>query len=104
MDRVDDLAVLIKEITKDHPLTETEVSALAVYADIHGYSDAVHAYRDYYAVCDWLECTSRISPKERKDLLALVEGPLKRINDKLSLSTSYGKFKRSDEHESPVEP
>lgn len=94
MYHVDELAVLIKEITKDHPLAETEVSALAVYADILGYSDPVHAYRDYYVVCDWLECTSRISSKERKDLLALAEGPLKRINDKLFLSTAYGKFKK----------
>ena len=37
MDRVDQLVVLIKEITKDHPLSETEVSALAGYADFSAY-------------------------------------------------------------------
>ena len=94
MDRVDELAVLIKDITKDHPLSETEVSALAVYADILGYSDTGRAYLEYCAICDWLECTSRISPKERKDLLALADGALKRIKDKLFLSTAYGKFEK----------
>ena len=94
MDRVDELVVLIKEILKDHPLTETEVSALAFYADIFAYSNSHQAYTQYCAVCYWLECTSRIFPKERKDLLALADGPLKRINDKLFLSTAHGKFEK----------
>lgn len=83
MDRVDELAVLIKEITKDHPLSEIEVSALACYADFSAYTDVGRAYLEYCTVCDWLECTSRISPAERKAL-----------KDKLYLSTSYGKLKK----------
>ena len=79
MDRVDQLAVLIKEITRDHPLSETEVSALACYADILGFTDAGRAYMEYCAVCDWLECTSRISPKERKDLIALCTATFKAV-------------------------
>lgn len=94
MDRVEELAVLIKEITKDHPLSEIEISALACYADILGYSDTGRAYLEYCAICDWLECTSRISPKERKDLLALGDKAIQRIKDKLYLSTSYGKLKK----------
>lgn len=92
MDRVDDLVVLITEITRDHPLSETEVSALAYYADILGFSDTGRAYLEYCAVCDWLECTGRISPAERKALLALGDGAIKWIKDELYLSAAHGKL------------
>ncbi|MBR1407383.1 MAG: hypothetical protein IJ573_00610 [Clostridia bacterium] len=59
----------IVEILKDHPLSEIETNMLAEYADCSRMTEA--ASIQYGTVEDWLECSSRISPRERKELKEL---------------------------------
>ena len=70
------LAARIHEITKDHPLRELEADYLAeAVLESQGRGGIVtnreRALERYVAIVDWLECTGRISPAERSELLAL---------------------------------
>lgn len=66
----------IREITKDHPLTELEVGTLAEYWDqceLARQADTnARQYVEYRTVVDWLQSTSRISPREHRELMELV--------------------------------
>jgi hypothetical protein len=66
----------IREITKDHPLTDLETMMLGDYADqctVERMADGNAAQvKEFRTVVDWLECTGRISPKEHRELLAVV--------------------------------
>lgn len=66
----------IREITKDHPLTEVELDMLAEYADqceLARQADTnARQYLEYRTVVDWLQSTSRICPKEHRELMELV--------------------------------
>ena len=66
----------IREITKDHPLSDVEVDMLAEYADqceLARQADTnARQYLEYRTVVDWLQSTSRISPREHRELMELV--------------------------------
>lgn len=65
----------IREITKDHPLTEVELDMLAEYAEqcvLARQADGNREHvKEYKTVVDWLESTSRISPKAHRELQAI---------------------------------
>ena len=67
----------IRLITKDHPLTELETTMLAEYADqainTRKQDGVLQVTRDYQTIVDWLEATSRISPKEHNELLEVIK-------------------------------
>ena len=65
----DDIRAQIVTILKDHPLGEIETNMLAEYADCSRMTEA--ASIQYGTVVDWLECSSRISPRERRELKEL---------------------------------
>ena len=66
----------IREITRMHPLTETEADFLALYAR-ESILETAKMRRDYRTVIDWLHSTSRISPRERDQLKKLTEEIMK---------------------------
>lgn len=76
MEGIERAAERIREITRDHPLTELEVGTLAEYWDqceLARQADTnARQYMEYKTVVDWLASTSRISPKKHRELMELV--------------------------------
>lgn len=68
----DEIRARIVTILKDHPLNEIETDMLAEYADLSWQSNQQKAVMAYRTVVEWLECSSRISPREEKDLQNLM--------------------------------
>lgn len=67
----------IREITKDHPLTDVEADMLAEYAEqalnARAQDGRREQNRDYQTIVDWLEVTSRISPREQRELKEIIK-------------------------------
>ena len=68
----EEIRARIVEVLKDHPLGEIETDMLAEYADFSWQSDQQKAVEAYRTVVEWLEFSSRISPREEKDLKNLM--------------------------------
>lgn len=68
----EEIRARIITILKDHPLNEIETDMLAEYADLSWQSNQQKAVMAYRTVVEWLECSSRISPREEKDLQNLM--------------------------------
>lgn len=64
----EEIRARIVTILKDHPLNEIETDMLAEYADLSWQCNRPKAVEAYRTVVEWLECSSRISPREEKDL------------------------------------
>lgn len=65
----EEIRARIVTILKDHPLGEIETDMLAEYADCSRMTE--EAWVEFGTVVDWLECSSRISPRERNELREL---------------------------------
>ena len=66
----------IREITKGHPLTEVETDMLAEYAEQALNTKPLENKKErmeYGVVVDWLQSTSRISPREHRLLLDIIK-------------------------------
>lgn len=68
----EEIRARIVTILKDHPLGEIETDMLAEYADLSWQCNRPKAVEAYRTVVEWLECSSRISPREERDLQNLM--------------------------------
>lgn len=73
----------IRDATKDHPLKDLETDMLAEYLEqvLNNLRDARcpgKPGQEYRTIIDWLQVTSRISPKEHGDLAKISDEMMKR--------------------------